>query len=206
MFADRADAGERLAEAVAAEDLGDDVVVLGLPRGGVPVASVVAKRLAAPLDVLVVRKLGAPENPEFAIGAIGPGGIRVVGDGSSRASAGPRLERVEKRERAELARREQAYRAGRPALDLAGRTVVIVDDGVATGATARVACLVARALGAARVILAVPVAPATWRERLGEAADTYVAVEEPRQFWAVGAFYRDFRQTSDDEVIAALRE
>jgi predicted phosphoribosyltransferase len=111
---------------------------------------------------------------------------------------------VEQRETAELRRREERYRAGRPPLELAGRTAVVIDDGVATGATAGVACRVARALGAARVILAVPVAPADWSSRLGEVADAFVAVETPRDFWAVGQHYRDFRQTTDDEVLAAL--
>jgi predicted phosphoribosyltransferase len=202
MFADRADAGARLAE-ILPRGGWKDVIVLGLPRGGVPVARVVADRLGAPLDVLVVRKLGAPGNAEFALGAIGPGGVRVVDDRF--ASDTDVLARIEKRERRELERREQLYRAGRPPLDLTGRTAVIVDDGVATGATARVACAVARALGAERVVLAVPVAPAGWRELLGDAADEYVAAEEPSDFWAVGAFYRDFGQTSDDEVVTSLR-
>ena len=211
MFADREDAGRRLARAVL--ELGElgDAIVLGLPRGGVPVARVVADAIGAPLDVLVVRKLGAPGHPEFAVGAIGPGGIRVV-DPRAAAAAGARedaIAKVEARETAELARREQRYRAGKPPLDLTGRTAIIVDDGVATGATAGVACRVARALGADRVILAVPVAPADWVSRLGGpsnagVADDFVAVETPRDFWAVGQHYRDFRQTTDDEVLAAL--
>jgi len=206
MFADRQDAGARLADAVLGLGELDRPFVLGLPRGGVPVARVVADALGAPLDVLVVRKLGAPGHPEYAIGAVGPGGIRVV-DPQAAAAVGARDEaitQVERRETAELLRREQRYRAGRAPLDLAGRTAIIVDDGVATGATAGVACRVARALGAARVILAVPVAPASWVARLGDAADDYLAVESPRDFWAVGQYYRDFRQTSDDEVLAAL--
>jgi putative phosphoribosyl transferase len=212
MFADREDAGARLAQAVLDSvdvDRGDldRAIVLGLPRGGVPVARVVAEALGAPLDVLVVRKLGAPGHPEFAVGAIGPGGIRVV-DASAVAAVGARddaLARVERDEAAELIRREERYRAGREPLDLSGRTAIIVDDGVATGATAGVACRVARALGAARVILAVPVAPAEWVSRLGAVADDYIAVETPRDFWAVGQHYRDFRQTTDDEVLEALR-
>jgi putative phosphoribosyl transferase len=212
MFADREDAGARLAQAVLDSvdvDRGDldRAIVLGLPRGGVPVARVVAEALGAPLDVLVVRKLGAPGHPEFAVGAIGPGGIRVV-DASAVSAVGARddvIARVEREEAAELVRREERYRAGREPLDLSGRTAIIVDDGVATGATAGVACRVARALGAARVILAVPVAPAEWVSRLGAVADDYVAVETPRDFWAVGQHYRDFRQTTDDEVLEALR-
>jgi predicted phosphoribosyltransferase len=206
VFADRADAGARLAQAVLELGELDDAIVLGLPRGGVPVAKVVADAIGAPLDVLVVRKLGAPGHPEFALGAIGPGGIRVV-DARSAAAVGARddaIARVEERETAELLRREERYRAGRAPLDLAGRTAVVVDDGVATGATAEVACRVARALGAARVILAVPVAPAGWTSRLEGVADAFVAVETPRDFWAVGQHYREFRQTTDEEVLSSI--
>lgn len=206
VFADREDAGARLARAVL--ELGDlgDAIVLGLPRGGVPVARAVADAIGGPLDVLVVRKLGAPGHPEFAVGAIGPGGIRVV-DPRTAAAAGARDEaiaEVERRESAELLRREERYRGGRAPLELASLTAIVVDDGVATGATAGVACRVARALGAARVILAVPVAPDGWVSRLDSVADDFVAVETPRDFWAVGQYYHDFRQTTDDEVLTAL--
>jgi putative phosphoribosyl transferase len=207
-FADRVDAGRRLAAAVRDAGPYEQPIVLGLPRGGVPVAAPVAEILGAPLDVLVVRKLGAPSNEEVAMGAIGPGGIRVLDDrlagivGADAAAIG----RIEKREAAELERREQVFRAGRPPLDLAGRTAVIVDDGVATGATAGVACRVARAMGATRVVLAVPVAPQEWRDRIGPVADDFIAVREERNLWAVGQFYRDFRQTTDDEVLALLRD
>jgi putative phosphoribosyl transferase len=205
-FADRRDAGARLAqEVLALGDLGD-AIVLGLPRGGVPVARMVADAIGGPLDVLVVRKLGAPGHPEFAVGAIGPGGIRVV-DPRAAAATGTRddaIARIEERESAELVRREERYRAGMPPLDLTGRTAIVVDDGVATGATAGVACRVARALGAVRVILAVPVAPADWVSRLADVADDLIAVETPRDFWAVGQHYRDFRQTTDEEVLEAL--
>jgi putative phosphoribosyl transferase len=207
VFADREDAGARLALAVLELGQLDRPIVLGLPRGGVPVARVVAEALGAPLDVLVVRKLGAPGHPEYAVGAIGPGGIRVV-DPRAVAAVGARddaIARVERDEAVELVRREERYREGRPPLDLTGRTAIVIDDGVATGATAGVACRVARALGAARVILAVPVAPADWVSRIGGVADDFVAVETPRDFWAVGQHYRDFRQTGDDEVLAALR-
>jgi putative phosphoribosyl transferase len=207
-FADRTDAGRRLAEVVREAGPYERPIVLGLPRGGVPVARPVAEILDAPLDVLVVRKLGAPMNEEVAMGAIGPGGIRVLDDriagmvGADDATLG----RIEKREAAELERREQIFRAGRPPLDLTGRTAVIVDDGVATGATAGVACRVARAMGAARVVLAVPVAPREWRERIGPVADDFIAVREEHDLWAVGQYYRDFRQTTDDEVLALLRD
>ena len=216
MFRDRVDAGRQLAVLVAALGPLEHPIVLGLPRGGVPVAREVARALGAPLDVLVVRKLGAPGNPEYAVGAIGAEGVRVVDEralqamGVSEAS----LARIEHAELDELGRRERRYRPGRPPLALAGMTAVIVDDGVATGATASVACRGARVLGARRVVLAVPVAPAGWREavrRAGESAgeaiaDDVVVVQEPRDFWAVGQWYRDFSQTSDEEVLAALRE
>jgi len=207
-FADRDDAGRRLADVVRDAGPYDEPIVLGLPRGGVPVARPVAEALGAPLDVLVVRKLGAPSNEEVAMGAIGPGGVRVLDDrvvgmvGVDDAT----LDRIERREAAELERRERVFREGRAPLDLTGRTAVIVDDGVATGATAKVACRVARALGATRVVLAVPVAPSEWRERIGPVADDFVAVREERDFWAVGQYYRDFRQTTDDEVLALLRD
>jgi predicted phosphoribosyltransferase len=216
MFRDRVDAGRQLAELVLTVGRYHDPIVLGLPRGGVPVALEVAKALDAPLDVLVVRKLGAPGNPEYAVGAIGANGARVV-DSRALRSLGvdeAALGRIERAELAELARRESAYRSGRGALDLSGRTAIVVDDGIATGATASVACRGARALGAERVILAVPVAPAGWRdEALRERADDgtpivddVVVLLQPHSFWAVGQWYRDFRQTTDDEVLAALSE
>jgi putative phosphoribosyl transferase len=199
MFADRAEAGARLADALRSTGPFGHPIVLALPRGGVPVAAPVAEALAAPLDVLVVRKLGSPANPEYAVGAIGPAGSRVR-DGDE-----PGLDRVERTEAAERDRREQLYRAGRPPLDLAGRTAVLVDDGIATGRSARVAALAARALGAIRVVLAAPVAPAGITERLGDAIDDLVVVLTPPGFWAVGQYYRDFRQVADAEVVAALR-
>ncbi len=207
-FADREDAGRRLADVVRAAGPFARPIVLGLPRGGVPVARPVAEALGAPLDVLVVRKLGAPSNEEVAMGAIGPGGVRVLDDrvvgmiGADDETVG----RIEKREAAELERRERVFRAGRAPLDLTGRTALIVDDGVATGATAGVACRVARAMGAVRIVLAVPIAPSEWRERIGPVADDFVAVREERDLWSVGQYYRDFRQTTDAEVLALLRD
>jgi putative phosphoribosyl transferase len=183
------------------------VVVLGLPRGGVPVAREVARALDAPLDVIVVRKLGVPSNEELAVGAVGEDGVTFVDeqvralmdvtDDEIAAAAG--------RERIEVERRAQVLRRVRSRVDLHGRTAVVVDDGVATGSTARAACAVARAHGAARVVLAVPVAPAGWQERMGDAADEYLCVTAPRWFGAVGQFYDDFHQTSDAEVVEALR-
>ena len=160
LFTDRADAGRRLAEAL--QRLADDEpIVLGLPRGGVPVAFQVARALRAPLDVIVVRKLGVPYHPELGFGAIGEGGVRVISDDVvRRGGVRPEdLESVQRTEEAELARQAQRFRAGRPRLPLDGRTAIVVDDGIATGSTAAAACQVVRAQGAARVVLAVPVAP-----------------------------------------------
>ncbi|MFC8719631.1 phosphoribosyltransferase family protein [Kitasatospora sp. NPDC057198] len=206
-FTDRTDAGHRLAETLLARapELRGAVVV-ALPRGGVPVAAVVAAALGAELDVCVVRKVGVPGQSEVAMGAVGEDGARVVNQRVVDA-AGVTPEAfaaVEARERAELARRAAAYRGGREPVPVAGRTVLVVDDGVATGSSALAACRIVRARGAARVVLAVPVAPHDWAERLGGAADAYVAVSAPEDFRAVGEFYRDFRQTADAEVLAAL--
>ncbi len=204
-FVDRADAGRRLATLL--EDLrSEDVVVVGLPRGGVPVAFEVARVLGAPLDVIVVRKLGVPFQPELGMGAIGEAGARVV-DERVTAAAGVSVEEfaaVEARERAELERRVLRFRGTRPPIPLAGRIVVVVDDGVATGSTAQAACQVARAQGAARVVLAVPVAPPESLATLCHHADEVVCVEMPPRFLAVGEFYEDFTQTTDGEVVALL--
>uniref|UniRef100_UPI003C7BB6F3 phosphoribosyltransferase family protein n=1 Tax=Streptomyces sp. rh155 TaxID=3028728 RepID=UPI003C7BB6F3 len=204
-FTDRTDAGRRLA--VALRHLGRrDPVVLGLPRGGVPVAYEVAQALGAPLDVIVVRKLGVPYHPELGFGAIGEGGVRVISEEIvRRTGVGEKdLVAVERAEAAELVRRAHAYREGRPRLPLEGRAVVVVDDGVATGATARAACQVVRAQGAAYVVLAVPVAPPDAAARLREDADEVVCLSAPVLFSAVGEWYRDFSQTSDEEVVALL--
>ncbi|MFE1442793.1 phosphoribosyltransferase family protein [Streptomyces sp. NPDC058739] len=204
-FENRVDAGLQLADAL--EGLrGTDVVVLGLPRGGIPVAYQVARCLHAPLDVLVVRKLGVPWQPELAFGAIGEGGVHVLNDDVVAAAGVTPQEQaeVEQRERAELVRRVSAYRAGRPPAPLDGRTVVVVDDGLATGATATAACQVVRGQGAARIVLAVPVAPDRIPARLSEVADEVVCLETPSGFGSVGAWYRDFEQTDDAEVGALL--
>ena len=204
-FRDRIDAGRRLADALR-EFRGPQTIVLGLPRGGVPVARQVADALGAPLDVLAVRKLGGPRHPEFAVGAIGETGVRLVDPEAvhlTRLSA-DELASVEESERLELARRLRLYRDGRERLDLDGQRVIVVDDGVATGATAAVACRVARRLGAAEVVLAVPVAPHDWESQLAGEADRFVAVMTPRDFWAVGQWYENFAQTTDDEVVALL--
>lgn len=203
-FQDRLDAGQQLAERLLPLR-GQDVVVLGLPRGGVPVADVVARALNAPLDVVMVRKLGVPTQPEFAMGAIAEDGARVVDErtvGLLRITP-EEVAAVERHEQEVLSERAVRFREGREAVSLAGRTVVIVDDGVATGATARVACLTARRKGAARVIVAVPVAPPQVHSQIPE-ADEVVALVTPEPFRAVGLHYRDFSQTSDEQVVAIL--
>jgi putative phosphoribosyl transferase len=206
VFVDRDDAGRRLAARLG-HLRGEAVVVLGLPRGGVPVAFQVARALGAPLDVIVVRKLGVPFQPELAMGAVGEGGVRVVNREVVRTAGVPAevLAAVAARERAAVEARAARYRARWPRRPLEGRTAVVVDDGIATGSTARAACQVARAHGAARVVLAVPVAPPGWRGRIGGDADELVCVTTPRGFFAIGEFYARFPQVSDDEVLACLR-
>lgn len=181
-------------------------MVLGLPRGGVPVAAEVAAVLGAPLDVVVVRKLGAPFQPELGMGAIGEGGVRVIDQELLRLTGATpeQLAQVERGERAELDRRSRRYRGDRRPTDLDGRTALVVDDGVATGSTARAACLVARERGASRVLLAVPVGPGDAAARLGSAADEVVCLDTPGYFPGVGAFYDDFEQTTDEEVVGCL--
>ncbi|MCC3779409.1 phosphoribosyltransferase family protein [Streptomyces sp. UNOB3_S3] len=205
-FDDRVDAGRRLAARL--EDFRDDgPVVLGLPRGGVPVAFEVAHALGAPLDVILVRKLGVPYHRELGFGAIGEGGIRVISEDIMRMSRVDEddLAEVQRAEEAELARQAERFRGGRPRIPLAGRTVIVVDDGIATGASASAACRVARAEGAARVVLAVPVAPPDAAERIGPEADELVCLSTPPLFSAVGEWYRDFSQTADEEVVDLLR-
>jgi putative phosphoribosyl transferase len=205
-FRDRADAGRGLAERLRRCRLEEPIVVVGLPRGGVPVAAEVARALGAPLDVLVVRKLGCPWQPELAMGAIGEGDVIVLNPGLI-AAAGLGAEAVRevvRRERVELERRVRRYRGGRPPAPVEGRTVVLVDDGLATGSTARAAIRVLRGRGARRVVLAVPVAPPHAVQELRELADEVVAVETPEPFLAIGQFYADFSQTSDEEVARLL--
>ncbi|MFA7766061.1 phosphoribosyltransferase family protein [Streptomyces sp. NRRL S-448] len=205
LFTHRAEAGEKLAEALR-HLTGEDPVVLGLPRGGVPVAYRVARALGAPLDVIVVRKLGVPHHRELGFGAIGEGGVRVISEDIVRGSRlGPQdIEAVEHAEEAELTRQATKFRGDRPRVPLGGRTVIVVDDGIATGATAAAACEVVRAQGAARVVLAVPVAPPDAVARLGSAADEVVCLATPHAFRAVGEWYQDFSQTPDEEVVFLL--
>lgn len=204
-YANRTDAGLELATSLA-HLRGTDVIVLGLPRGGVPVARAVADALDAPLDVILVRKIGVPGQPELAMGALGEGDARVVNDDVVRLArvTDTAFDMVEARERKELARRARVLREGRDRIALAGRTVVIVDDGMATGATAAVACQVARAAGAARVILAVPVAAPEAVGRLRVLADEVVCPYTPHTLGSVGGAYYDFHQLDDAEVMKLL--
>lgn len=204
-FANRADAGRQLTARLG-HLRGQRIVVLGLARGGVPVAAEVAVALRAPLDVMVVRKLGVPFQPELAMGAIGEDEVRVLNDEVIERGgiSADQLDAVEGRERAELARRVSSYRGGRARQPLDGCTALVIDDGIATGSTARVACQVAREHHAAGVVLAVPVAPPGWEERIGTVADELVCLETPPGFFAIGEFYADFAQISDGEVTGCL--
>lgn len=205
-FRDRDEAGRLLADRLA-EQARPDAVVLALPRGGVPVAAVIAARLGVPLDVLVVRKLGVPWHPELAMGAVGEEGATALNDDVIAAARidETTLQGAIARERSEVTRRVDRFRGARPPVPLSGRTAIIVDDGVATGATARAGCAVARLRGAASVVLAVPVgAPAALRD-LRDAADEIVCLHAPSGFMAVGRHYLDFRQVQDAEVGRVLR-
>jgi predicted phosphoribosyltransferase len=205
-FRNRQAAGRALAERLAHYGLRPNLVVLALPRGGVPVAAEVARALGAPLDVLVVRKLGLPRYPELAMGAIAQGGLRVLNRevidvlGVSERD----LQSVIEKESAELERRVAAYRGSRPLPDLHGATVVLVDDGVATGSTMVAAISALRCLGPACIVAAAPVMSREARAALSQTADHCEAVLEPEPFFGVGAWYTDFRQTTDEEVHALL--
>ncbi|MCR2785719.1 MULTISPECIES: phosphoribosyltransferase family protein [unclassified Microbacterium] len=203
VYADRVAAGVALAAALEAWR-GTDAVVVGIPRGGVVVAAAVARELQLPLTAVAVRKLGVPAQSEVAAGAIAQD-VRVLNDEAvaRRWLTSDQLAAVERRERVELQRRTDRYGLGEA--DLTGRTAIVVDDGVATGATATAACRAVRAQGAARVVLAAPVAPARWRPP-PDAADDWVCVQPVRDFWAVGQFYERFNQTSDEEVVALLHD
>src|SRR5215472_15280410 len=205
-FRDRSDAGRQLASRLLPLR-GKDMVVLGLPRGGVAVAAEVARALGAPLDVILVRKLGVPAQPELGMGAIGEGDARVINADVVRYSGVSQadINAVEQRERAELERRTKRFRGDTPREPLAGRIAVLVDDGIATGSTARAACQVARAQGAARVLLAVPVAPPSARSTLAGDVDDLICLETPERFLAIGEWYDDFSQTRDEEVVSLLR-
>jgi putative phosphoribosyl transferase len=206
-FADRRTAGTELAEHLQRYHTRDDVIVLALPRGGVPVAYEIARALEAPLDVFLVRKLGLPGRPELAMGAIASGGIRVLNDDVVRWYGVPAdvIDRVAAAEQAELTRRERAYRGDHPPPQLEGRTVVLVDDGLATGSSMKAAVRAVRARHPSRIVVAVPVgAPDTCRE-LADCADEVVCARMPQPFTAVGLWYRDFSQTTDEEVQMLLQ-
>lgn len=206
VFSDRQDAGQRLAEWFVGRRPTGDLIVLGLPRGGVPVAYELAKGLGAPLDVFVVRKLGAPFNPEFAVGAIAAGDVVVYNE---EAIAGLALDAHDLRpviaqERAELARRERVYRAGRPPLALEGKTVILVDDGIATGSTMRAAVEAAKAMRAKRIIVAAPTASREAAAQLERSADVVAVLSVPEPYIAVGRWYEYFPQLDDGEVVELL--
>lgn len=203
-YADRTEAGDRLAAELKSYAGRDDVVVLGLVRGGVPVAARIANALKAPLDVMVVRKLGVPWSPEVAFGALGPGGVAVHNPEVEGYLSASDVEAVTRAESEELARREKRYRDDRPPLALDGKVAIIVDDGLATGATARAGVAVARRLGAAQVVVAVPVGAPDAVATLREEADEVVCPLVPPTFGAVSRFYDQFPQTTDDEVVALL--
>jgi putative phosphoribosyl transferase len=206
IFADRKAAGQRLAQLVSKYAGRDDVIVFALPRGGIPVGFEVARALGAPLDVFVVRKLGVPGHEELAMGAIASGGVVVLSRDLIDQIGVPEewIQRVIDGERRELERRELMYREGRPLPDVRGRIVILVDDGLATGATMQAAIAALRRLGPARVVVAVPVAPVETCQALSRQADEMVCAETPEPFRAVGLWYDDFSQTTDDEVRALL--
>jgi len=207
-FFDRTEAGLFLAETLSTYANRDDVVVLALPRGGVPVAAEVAKNLNAPLDVFVVRKLGLPGHPELAMGAIASGGVRVFNGEVVNALriSDEVIDAVSAEELIELQRRERAYRAGLPPLDVEGKTAIVVDDGVATGSTMLAAVSALRQLNAARIVVAAPVIASSTYSDMQRAADEVAAVMMPEHFYAVGQWYEDFFQTSDQEVRDLLAE
>ena len=206
LYLDRAHAGRTLAAALRRYAGRPDVVVLALPRGGVPVAERVAEALDAPLDVFLVRKLGFPGSEEFAMGAIASGGVRILNEPVLERYGVPEtlIETVARREGLELARREKTYRGGQPPLELRGKTVIVVDDGLATGFSMRAAVKALRALGPGKVVVAVPVGPRETVEDLRRIADEVVCPATPEPFLAVGSFYENFEQTSDRDVVDLL--
>jgi len=207
-FANRREAGAELALKLRTYAGRDDVVVLALPRGGVPVAFEVAEALDAPLDIFLVRKLGMPGHRELAMGAIASGGVRVLNEDVVRAYGIPAhaIDAVAREEEAELVRREREYRRGNPPPALAGKTVILVDDGLATGSTMRAAVEAVRQHGPARVVVAVPVGARSTCDEFADVTDETVCARTPEPFLAVGQWYEDFSQTTDEEVRALLEE
>jgi putative phosphoribosyl transferase len=206
-FIDRADAGRQLAKSLV-HLRGEHAVVLGVPRGGVAVAKEIAFQLGLPLDVVIVRKLGVPFHEELALGAIAEGGVKVIDESVVRSTgmAESEIPEIELRESRELRRREHHIRLLHPARPLMGKTAIVVDDGIATGSTARAACAVARQRGASQVILAIPVAPEGWSENFRGVADECICVHEPRHFQGVGQFYESFGQLTDGDVDELLED
>ena len=205
-FADRTEAGRKLAALLAGYANRADVIVLGIPRGGVQVAVEVAAQLSVPLDVFLLRKLGIPGEEELAFGAIASGDVRIL-DRETIEALGiseQEIEQVTNAEQSELQRRERAYRGSRPALDVQGKTVIFVDDGIATGSSMRAGIKALRLLQPRRIVVAVPVAPARTCNQLRSEVDELVCVRTPMFFHAIGQFYEDFTQVSDEEVLALL--
>jgi putative phosphoribosyl transferase len=207
-FANRTDAGRKLATKLMAYVKSPNVLVLALPRGGVPIAYEIARVLQAPLDIFLVRKLGVPWNEELAMGAIATGGVRVLNPEAMSCSdlSEPIIDEIAKREQRELERRERLYRGNRPALDISGRTVILVDDGLATGATMRAAALALRQMRPLKIVVAVPVAPLETCEAFRNEVEEVICAITPEPFIAVGAWYSDFSQTSDEEVRQLLEQ
>ena len=207
IFQDRNDAGKLLARKLEQYAGKSDVLVLAIPRGGVPVAFQVAATLGAPMDVFVVRKLGVPSQPELAFGAIASGGIRILDEQivDSMGVSEPEIEQIAAEQRAELNRRERVYRGRRAPLHIENKTVILVDDGIATGASTRAAIAALRQLKPARIVLAAPIAPASTCWNLRREVDEVVCLDAPETFYAIGQFYEDFSQVSDDEVTALLK-
>lgn len=206
-FTDRREAGRKLAEELT-EYAGQNALVLGLPRGGVETGYEVAEALDAELDVIVTRKLGAPSNPEFGFGAIGPGGVRVLNDSTVQrlGLSEDQIEDVVEREQEELNRRLEEYRGQRELPEIEGRTVIVVDDGMATGGTALAAVQTTRAQNPKKIVLAVPVSPPDTADKLRDVVDELICLHTPRAFMAVGQWYQKFSQTTDEEVVQLLEK
>ena len=207
IFRNRREAGRELARRLQKYAGRQDLLVLGVPRGGVPVAMEVASALQAPLDIFVSRKLGVPGQEELAFGAVASGGTRILDEEIVNAVgiSGAEIKCIAARETQELERREEVFRAGRPPLDVQGKTVVLVDDGIATGASLRVAIAALRQMRPAEIVIAAPVVPLSTSERLRREADDVICVHTPKSFYAIGEFYDDFSQVTDEEVIELLR-
>lgn len=207
LYKDRKDAGYQLAEKLK-KYINDNPVVMALPRGGVILGYQVAKKLKAPLDVIVPRKIGAPFNPEFGIGAIAPNGVRVINDETIRLLniSGIQIEQIIERETKEMNRRINLYRKGLAPLDLDGKAVIVVDDGIATGVSTKAAILSIKQMNPKKIILAVPVCPPETANIFRTEVDEFLSLNEPMDFYAVGAYYDDFNQITDEEVINLLQK